>query len=114
LGRDYLVAIEAGYSLPFAEALAEAIAMAEALATGKSIRPQGKRSPGAPRSSIQLSEREHEILTLLADRYSAQEIADLLFISVRTVENHTASIYNKLGVNSRRAATATAAQQGLL
>jgi non-specific serine/threonine protein kinase len=114
LGRDYLIAIEAGYSLPFAEALAEAIAMAEALATGKSIRPQGKRSPGAPRSSIQLSEREHEILTLLADRYSAQEIADLLFISVRTVENHTASIYNKLGVNSRRAATATAAQQGLL
>ena len=114
LGRDYLVAIEVGYSLPFAEALAEAIAMAEALATGKSLRPPGKRAPGTQSSSIQLSEREHEILTLLADRYSAAEIADLLFISVRTVENHTASIYNKLGVNSRRAATATAAQQGLL
>ncbi len=114
LGRDYLGAIEAGYSLPFVEALAEAIAMAEALATGKSIRTRDKRAPGTLRSSIQLSEREHEILTLLADRYSAPEIAGMLFISVRTVENHTASIYNKLGVNSRRAATAAAAQQGLL
>jgi DNA-binding NarL/FixJ family response regulator len=41
------------------------------------------------------------------------EVAEALFISARTVNTHLTSIYNKLGVNSRAAATRFAVEQGL-
>src|SRR5215211_5939221 len=55
------------------------------------------------RGSRPLTPREHEIARLAAARWTDQEIADALFISVRTVESHLASVYRKLGVSSRRA-----------
>jgi non-specific serine/threonine protein kinase len=48
-----------------------------------------------------LSARELEILRLVAERLSNQEIADRLVVSVRTVHAHLRSIYRKLGVDSR-------------
>jgi predicted ATPase/DNA-binding CsgD family transcriptional regulator len=48
-----------------------------------------------------LSAREREILGLVAERLSNQEIADRLVVSIRTVHAHLRSIYRKLGVNSR-------------
>lgn len=53
-----------------------------------------------------LSPREAEVLELLADGRSNQEIAAALVISVRTVERHLATIYQKLGVSGRSARTA--------
>lgn len=50
-----------------------------------------------------LSNREREILPLLAARWTDQEIADALCISYRTVTTHVAHIFDKLGINSRRA-----------
>ena len=47
-----------------------------------------------------LSLREREVLTLLADGKSSKEIADLLFISTRTVEHHRASINRKLKIDN--------------
>jgi DNA-binding NarL/FixJ family response regulator len=47
-----------------------------------------------------LSTREKEVLTLLAEGKSSKEIADLLFISTRTVEHHRARINKKLKVNN--------------
>ena len=47
-----------------------------------------------------LSTREKEVLTLLAEGKSNKEIADLLFISTRTVEHHRASINKKLKINN--------------
>jgi DNA-binding NarL/FixJ family response regulator len=47
-----------------------------------------------------LSTREKEVLTLLADGKSTKEIADLLFISPRTVEHHRASINKKLKIQN--------------
>ena len=47
-----------------------------------------------------LSTREKEVLTLLAGGKSSKEIADLLFISTRTVEHHRASINKKLKINN--------------
>ncbi len=48
-----------------------------------------------------LSEREHEVLHLLALGHTNQEIAKLLVISVRTAESHRAKIVQKLGLKSR-------------
>lgn len=49
----------------------------------------------------QLSSRELEVLKLLTEEYSNTEIADELFITVRTVIHHNARIYEKLGVKNR-------------
>jgi two-component system, NarL family, response regulator NreC len=48
-----------------------------------------------------LSEREREVLHLLALGHTNQEIADLLFISVRTAETHRARMMQKLGLRTR-------------
>ncbi len=61
-----------------------------------------------------LTLREQEILELLAQRLSAKEIAQRLFISDRTVKRHCANISEKLGVNSRREAVDAALAMGLL
>jgi DNA-binding CsgD family transcriptional regulator len=52
-------------------------------------------------SRFQISEREKDILLLLLDGMANKEIAEKLFISVRTVENHLSRIYQKTGTNSR-------------
>ena len=62
--------------------------------------------PAEPISSIQplvdpLSDRELDVLRLLATSLSTAEIADELFISVSTVRSHTKSIYGKLNVHRR-------------
>ena len=53
-------------------------------------------------------------MEFLAQRLSAKEIAQRLIISDRTVKRHTANIYQKLGVNSRRDAVAIALALGIL
>ena len=52
-----------------------------------------------------LTAREMEVLALIAEGYSNQEIANGLFIAVRTAENHVSRILDKLGVQSRTGAT---------
>jgi DNA-binding NarL/FixJ family response regulator len=61
-----------------------------------------------------LSEREVEILRLLARGLTNAEIADRLFISRGTVRNYVSSILTKLGVEDRTQAALIAAQHGLL
>ncbi|MBM3123625.1 MAG: helix-turn-helix transcriptional regulator [Chloroflexi bacterium] len=51
-----------------------------------------------------LSERELEVLKLLRSELSGPEIAEQLIVSLNTLRTHTKSIFNKLGVNNRRAA----------
>ncbi|TYB54749.1 response regulator transcription factor [Nonomuraea sp. PA05] len=67
------------------------------------------RTPADP-----LSARELEILRLIADGATNREAAARLFISEATVKSHVLHIYNKLGVNDRAAAVATAFRRGLL
>jgi NarL family two-component system response regulator YdfI len=64
--------------------------------------------------SINLTDRELEVLEAVARGERSKEIASHLGISERTVKAHLASIYNKLGVDSRAAAIAVASQKGLL
>jgi DNA-binding NarL/FixJ family response regulator len=54
------------------------------------------------------------VLALLVQRWTAPEIADQLSLSERTIESHVASIYNKLGVGSRRDAVTAAVGLGLI
>ncbi len=61
-----------------------------------------------------LTDRELEVLRSVARGERSKEIAIQLGISERTVKAHLASIYSKLGVDSRAAAIAVAAQMGLL
>ena len=64
--------------------------------------------------SIHLTERELEVLASVARGERSKEIANQLGISERTVKAHLANIYDKLGVDSRAAAIAVAAQKGIL
>jgi two-component system, NarL family, response regulator LiaR len=50
---------------------------------------------------IGISEREHEVLTLMATGLSNQEIADRLYVSLPTIKTHNSNIYSKLGVQRR-------------
>jgi LuxR family maltose regulon positive regulatory protein len=61
-----------------------------------------------------LSEREIEVLELIAQGLSNREVAHRLTISLNTVKGHTTNIYGKLGVASRTHATAKARMIGLL
>jgi len=64
--------------------------------------------------SFNLTDREMEVLEAVARGERSKEVASHLGISERTVKAHLASIYSKLGVDSRAAAIAVAAQNGLL
>jgi DNA-binding CsgD family transcriptional regulator/tetratricopeptide (TPR) repeat protein len=61
-----------------------------------------------------LTAREIEVLRLVAQGLTDAEVAEQLFVSPRTVGTHLTSIYNKLGVSSRMAATRKAAELGLV
>jgi len=60
-----------------------------------------------------LSERELQVLRLIASGKSNRAIAAELFISEKTVARHVSNIFNKLGLGSRSAATAYAYEHGL-
>ncbi len=62
----------------------------------------------------ELSEREREVLRLLATELSGPEIAGHLYISVNTLRTHTKHIFSKLDVNTRRAAVRRAIDLGIL
>jgi DNA-binding NarL/FixJ family response regulator len=61
-----------------------------------------------------LTSRELDVLRLIASGKTNQEIADELFISIRTVTTHTTAIFTRLGVGSRTAAVDTARRRGLI
>ena len=67
-----------------------------------------------PSAAPELSERELEVLAAVGRGQRSKEIAYHLGISERTVKAHLASLYNKLGVDSRAAAVSAAIQRGLL
>ncbi len=80
----------------------------------------GKDSPGIDKDGVELpfyenlSLRESEVLRLMAEAISLQEIADRLFISYATAKRHTINIYSKLGVHNRWEAVAFARKNGII
>ena len=61
-----------------------------------------------------LTPRELEILKLIAEAHTSKEIAEMLFISVKTVERHRANILEKLGMRDRVELTRYAIRRGLI
>ena len=62
----------------------------------------------------QLTDREREVLHLIAEGRSTQEIADLLFISPKTVRGHRSSLTEKLGLHSNAELTRYAIRKGIV
>ena len=69
---------------------------------------------GATTSSIELSDRECDVLRAMVDGLAKKEIADRLEISVHTVDTYTRRIYKKLHVNTLGGAVAKALREGLV
>ena len=124
LGLGYRVT-ENQTALEQAEAAARAVlgeaAFESARAGGQSFRPEEALAealfpflvdPGSP--GVVLTAREVEILRLLVAGQTNSAIAEALFLSVRTVENHVARISAKLGVRTRTAAATAAIAAGLV
>lgn len=96
-------------------AIAEELGMSKVAAKARELlrasTPAERRHP--ERLGRELTAREHEILTLLADGKTAPAIAETLVLSTRTVQKHIEHIYDKLGVQSRHELVAYAFETGL-
>ncbi|MBK3630505.1 response regulator [Streptomyces asoensis] len=66
-----------------------------------------------PREQV-LTAREEEVLKLVAEGHSSKEIAELLFISIKTVHRHRANLLHKLGLRDRLELTRYAIRAGLI
>jgi two-component system response regulator NreC len=106
--RDAFAAGASGYVLKEAADTEVVAAIRQVAAGGSYVNPAlGARMVAAAAKDTAeaqadpLSEREHQVLRLLALGHTNQEIAKALFISVRTAETHRAHIMRKLGLTSR-------------
>jgi two-component system response regulator NreC len=119
--REAFAAGASGYVLKEAADVELVAAVREIADGGRYVHPElGARliaadaAERARRDEDPLSEREHEILRLLALGHTNQEIAETLFLSVRTVETHRAHIMQKLRISTRAELVRYALEKGLL
>jgi DNA-binding NarL/FixJ family response regulator len=92
-----------------AAAVGESVISPEMLA-----RLMGRFQRGRGHGAVELTERERQVLALVAEGLSNAAIAERLFVSVHTVRNHIASLSGKLGAHSKLEALSIAVRQGLL
>lgn len=102
---------EYGRSLSFAEVGTLTTGMLEAFS--QQLSSSKPPSTHAPQHNL-LTEREFEVLQLVAEGLSSKAIGERLVISVSTVNYHLTSIFNKLGVDTRAQAVAIAVRKSLL
>lgn len=118
-----VAAIEAGVSgfVSKTSGLEELTSAVRAAAAGEAVvspqmlsrlLPRLHRHSGAVR--VTLTEREREVLDLVAEGMTNAAIADQLVVSVHTVRNHVANLSAKLGASSKLEALAIAVREGLL
>lgn len=119
--REAFAAGATGYVLKEAADVEVVSAVREVARGGRYVHPElGARLLAAEAATAReaaedpLSEREHEVLRLLALGHTNQEIARQLFISVRTAETHRAHIMQKLRLSSRAELVRYAIAHGML
>ncbi|MBX3015153.1 MAG: tetratricopeptide repeat protein [Caldilineaceae bacterium] len=116
---EFTAAWEAGQGLSLTQAIQLAHVTSTVIAAAKSApaSPPSSSSPVArtlDKAPESLTRREAEVLRLVVTGMTDAEIAATLVVSPRTVNAHLRSIYSKLGVTSRHAATHYARTQGLV
>ena len=120
LGQIEAAAEEAQRAVDLLTELKAELELSRARALVNALRPQtagdGGTSPydNRPHDNRGLTNRELEVLRLVASGLSNQQIGEQLFVSEHTVHRHLANIFSKLSVSSRAAAVAQAARYGLL
>jgi len=119
--REAFAAGASGYVLKEAADAEVVEAIREVARGGRYVHPElGARLVAAEVDELRreaddpLSEREREVLRLLALGHTNQEIAKMLYISVRTAETHRAHIMQKLGLQTRAELVRHAIERGLL
>ncbi|MFG2076194.1 response regulator [Nonomuraea maritima] len=118
--QDIVRAVEAGAAgyLLKDTSRADLVAAIAAAARGETVLSPSVASRLVSRmrapSTVALSPREAEVLSLVAEGLTNAEIGRRLFISETTVKTHMLRIFGKLGVSDRTAAVTTALSQGLL
>ncbi len=110
--KSWEAAFEEGRAMSVEEAAKYAVSL-ELPPTTLPSATESPESPPAPEYPAGLTARELEVLGLVARGLTSAQIAKELFLSPRTVHTHLNSVYHKIGVNSRSAATRYALEQGL-
>ncbi len=95
---------------------AEIVAAVEAVAAGGTAFDETlvAQAPAPQTADHDLTDRELQVLQLLADGATPKDVANRLVLSPKTVGNHLTNIYRKLDVHSRSEAITTAVRQGLV
>jgi predicted ATPase/DNA-binding CsgD family transcriptional regulator len=114
--QAFLKARDEGRSLPLerAETLVEQVDSSEPVSPRASHALRAGEAASQTTYPDQLTAREVEVLCLVAEGLSDSQVAERLVISPRTVQGHMRSIFNKINVNSRSAATRYAVEHKLV
>jgi DNA-binding NarL/FixJ family response regulator len=121
--HDDVTSVEHALSIPVDGFVSKSSAIAELVTAIDTVREGGRYLSGdlidrgnddSQRSPASLTTRERQILQLLSEGLRPGEIADKLFVSIKTVKNHLTSVYFKLGVETGAQAVAEAFQRGLV
>lgn len=118
LGEALARGVHHGYRRLYLDEGAAMVELLEALGTESAAIVLGAAATDEPAPRPQqpegLSDRELEVLRLLATELTGPEIAQRLYVSLNTLRTHTKHIFTKLDVNTRRAAVRRAGERGLL
>lgn len=106
--------VAAGEALIQSRITRKVLAEFSRLAAATAHQASTKTGPGTQALPVALTERELEVLQVLARGLSNREIADLLVITEGTVKNHVSSLIDKMGVRDRTQAVLKAQELGLI
>jgi DNA-binding NarL/FixJ family response regulator len=118
----FMAAVQEGHRMSIPEAVAFALEAATATAIAAKIKSSPKKKDASHASKLPpqppypngLSNRQVEVLQLIASGLTDSQVAAQLSLSTRTVESHARSILVKIGVSSRQEATRWAFDNGLM
>ena len=114
LEETWEAALAEGRAMELEEAVEYALSEEEPSLITSSAAPTEQLSAPVSEHPAGLTPREVEVLGLVATGMTNVEVAQRLFLSPRTIQRHLNSIYHKIGVSSRAAATRFALENGLL
>ena len=120
--HDDEISVERALGVPVDGFVSKSAAIVELVSAIATVRSGGRylsddlpqRPSGGKGSSGALTAREREVLQLLSEGLRPGEIAERLFLSIKTVKNHLTSVYNKLGVETGAQAIVEAFHRGIV